>query len=196
MRSCVQIGSGLFLAIAALIMYPAPAWAQAAVPPVQSVAEPNTLTVTPFLSTSFGTSQDLGSSLGIGVAVGYDLTRNLGFEGEIAHAFDVLGDDDNLDWAVTNYSVNGVYHFDVKHVTPYATFGLGLEHVGRSVKNPDPAALYPASSTEVAYNFGGGVKYPVSERFLARADLRRFQSTDLSPDYWRLYGGLSWWIKR
>ena len=160
------------------------------------IAEPNTLTVTPFLSTTFGVSEGLGGSIGLGAAVGYDVTRNLGFEGEIAHAFDTLGDDANLDASITNYSVNGVYHFDVRHVTPYATFGLGLEHVGRSVKNPDPAAFYLAPSTEVAYNFGGGVKYPVSERFLARADLRRFQSTDLSPDYWRLYGGLSWWIKR
>ena len=196
MRSCVRIGSGLFLAIAALIMYPAPAWAQVAVPPVQSVAEPNTLTVTPFLSTSFGTSQDLGSSLGVGVAVGYDLTRNLGFEGEIAHAFDVLGDDDNLDWAVTNYSVNGVYHFDVRRVTPYATFGIGAEHVSRDIKIPDILALHPPSGTEVAYNFGGGAKYSLSERFLARVDLRRFQANDLAPDYWRLYAGLTFWAKR
>ena len=35
-------------------------------------------------------------------------------------------------------------------------------------EDPDPAASYPASSTEIAYNFGGGVKYPLSERFLAR----------------------------
>ncbi len=192
MRSCVRICASFTFAILLAAMHPGVAFAQAR----QSVAEPNTLTVTPFLSTMFGVSEGLGGSIGVGAAVGYDVTRNLGFEGEIAHAFDALGDDANLDASIRNYSVNGVYHFDVKHVTPYATFGLGLEHVGRSVKNPDPAALYPASSTEVAYNFGGGVKYPVSERFLARADLRRFQSTDLSPDYWRLYGGLSWWIKR
>ena len=165
-------------------------------PSAQSVAEPNTVTVTPFLSSAFGTSQGLGSSIGIGVAVGYDLTRNLGFEGEIGHVFDVLGSDANQDWPVTNYSANGVYHFDVERITPYATFGIGIEHVGRSVKNPDPAALYLSSSTEVSYNFGGGVKYPLSERFLVRADLRRFQSTDLSPDYWRLYGGLTFWAKR
>lgn len=195
MRSCVRISSGVFLAIAAVIMYPATASAQAA-PPVQSIAEPNTLTVTPFLSTSFGTSEDLGSSLGIGVAVGYDLTRNLGFEGEIAHAFDVLGDDDNLDWSVTNYSVNGVYHFDVMRVTPYATFGIGVEHVSRDVKIPDILALYPPSGTEVAYNFGGGAKYSLSERFLARVDVRRFQANDLAPDYWRLYAGLTFWAKR
>jgi opacity protein-like surface antigen len=196
MRWCVRIGSGLFLALAAGIVYPVSAWAQAAPTPGQSVAEPNTLTVTPFLSTSFGMSEDLGSSLGIGVAVGYDLTRNLGFEGEVAHAFDVLGDDDNLDWAVTNYSVNGVYHFDVRRVTPYATFGIGVEHVSRDVKIPNILALYPPSGTEVAYNFGGGVKYSLSERFLARVDLRRFQANDVAPDYWRLYAGLTFWAKR
>ena len=37
-------------------------------------------------------------------------------------------------------------------------------------------ALYPPDSNEVTYNFGGGVKYPLSERFLARADVRRFQA--------------------
>ena len=207
MRSCVRICSVLVLVVATVAVHPAPAWAQAAppgetAPPVQtapttqSLAEPNTLTVTPFLSGAFGTSQNLGSSLGIGVAVGYDLTRNIGFEGEIGHVFDVVGDDANQDSSITNYSANGVYHFDVSRFTPYATFGLGVEHVSRSVKNPDPLAIYAPSATEVAYNFGGGVKYPVSERFVARADLRRFQSTDLSPDYWRLYGGLTFWVKR
>ena len=23
-----------------------------------------------------------------------------------------------------------------------------------------------------------------------------FQATDLAPDHWRFYGGLTWWIKR
>ncbi len=162
----------------------------------RSIAEPNTVTVTPFLSGSFGTSDDLSGSIGLGVGVGYDVTRNLGIEGEIGHSFDLSGDDANLDSSATNYSANGIYHFDVRHVTPYATFGLGVEHVGRSVKNPDTLALYPPSSTEVAFNFGGGVKFPLNDRFILRADLRRFQSTDLSPDFWRLYGGVTFWAKR
>ena len=155
--------------------------AQAA-PEARSIAEPNTVTVTPFFSGSLGG--------------GYDFTRNLGGEGEIGHSFDLSGDDANLDSSATNYSANGIYHFDVRHITPYATFGLGVEHVGRSVKNPDTLALYPPSSTEVAFNFGGGVKFPLNDRFILRADLRRFQSTDLSPDYWRLYGGVTLWAKR
>jgi opacity protein-like surface antigen len=162
----------------------------------QSVAEPKTWTVTPFVSASFGTSKQLGGSLGIGAALGFDLTTNLGVEGELGRAFDVLGNDANQDWAITNLSANAVYNFDVKRITPYATFGLGIERSSPSVKTPDPLALYQAPGTEVAYNFGGGVKYPISDRFLARADLRRFQANDAAPDHWRLYGGLSWWIKR
>jgi opacity protein-like surface antigen len=162
----------------------------------QSLAEPNTITVTPFVGGGFGTSEGLGGSGGVGIAVGYDITRNLGVEGEFAHLFDVAGSDANVDSAVQNYSGNAVYHFDMKRATPYATFGLGVEHIGRSVKNPDVLALYAPPSTEVAYNFGGGVKYSLTQNYLVRADLRRFQANDLAPDYWRLYGGLTWWIKR
>jgi len=187
MRSMFHAGT-FFMAITGLCM------AQPAA--AQSVAEPRSVTVTPFLNATFGTSNGLGGSLGIGAAVGYDLTPNLGFEGEFSHAFDVLGDNGNADWSLTTFSGNVVYHFDVKNVTPYATFGLGYERSSIDVKVPDPLALLPTDSTELAYNFGGGVKYPITDRLLARADLRRFQANDLAPDHWRLYGGLSFWVKK
>lgn len=176
---------------AALILAPQSASAQ-------SVAEPNTVTATPFLSISFGTSNELGSSLGLGAAIGYDWTKNLGFEVELGQVFDVAGDDDNLDWSLTNISGNVVVHFDVPRVTPYATAGLGWERSNPKVEVPDPLALTVGPSTEFAFNFGGGVKIPVGDRLLARADLRRFQVNDDlgGPDHWRLYGGLSFWIKR
>jgi opacity protein-like surface antigen len=135
-----------------------------------------------------------GNSLALGIGIGYDLTSNIGFEGELSHLFDITGDDENIDWSVTNFSGNFLYHFDVRHnVTPYATFGLGFEHSGVDIKS-NPAATSPAipSSTEIAFNFGGGVKYPIAEKLLVRADLRRFESNDLAPDYWRVYGGLTW----
>lgn len=178
-----------FLAVLAICVVPLPAAAQ-------SVTEPRTVTITPFLSSAFATSNDLGGSLGLGVALTYDLTTRLGFEGELAHAFDVLGDDANVDLSFTNVSGNAVYNFPLPRVTPYATFGIGIERTSLDVKSPDPLALYAAGSTEVSYNFGGGVKYPLSELFVARADVRRFQANDLAPDYWRVYGGLTWWIKR
>ena len=188
MRS-YSYSSSFLIVLAMLLVSPATSRAQ-------SVAEPKSWTVTPFLGGSFGTSDDLGSSLTIGAAIGYDLTKNLGFEGELGYVFDVVGDDTNTDWSLTNFSVNAIYHFDVRHVTPYATLGLGVERSNLTIDDPDLLALYPPDSNEITYNFGGGVKYPLSDRFLARADLRRFQASDLAPDHWRLYAGLTWWIKR
>lgn len=187
MRSSV-LQRVLFLSIVTGVFSPSPTFAQ-------SVAEPGTWTATPFLNVSFGTNAPNGS-LGLGVGVGYDLTSNLGFEGELGHLFDVAGDNDNIDWAVTTFTANVVYHFDVVRVTPYATAGLGVERSSVDVKVPDPVALVQPSSTEIVWNVGGGAKYRLSDRILARADLRRFQANDLAPDFWRLYGGLTFWITR
>lgn len=191
MRS-VHIGKGktFMVATAALLLFSAQASAQ-------SVTDAGTWTATPFIGVSFGTSNDAANSLGLGAGIGYDLTSNLGFEAEFAHVLDVAGDDSNIDWSVTNISGNALYHFDLRGpITPYATFGLGWERSGVHVKNPDPLALYAGSSTEVAYNFGGGVKYRLSDRMLVRADLRRFNANDLAPDHWRLYGGFTYEITK
>ena len=180
-----SISGALFAAFALIV----PMTAQAQ----QRAVEPNTVTVTPFLSVSFGTPDNLGSSLGIGAGVGYDWTENLGFEFEVARVFDVAGDDDLVDWSLTNFSGNVIYHFNVPRFTPYATFGLGWERSNVDLDDPD---IDLESSTEVAWNIGGGVKYPLNDRLVARADLRRFQVNDDAPDHWRLYGGLTFWIKR
>lgn len=189
MRAFVRSSRFFILVASALLIVPVAAAAQ-------SVAEPDTWTITPFLNTSLSTSNGLGNSLGLGVAIGYDVTTSLGFEGEIGHGFDFLGGNDDVDWSATNLSANAVYHFRVPRVTPYATFGIGIERSSLDIKNPDVLALYVPSSTEVTYNLGGGVKYPLSERFLARGDVRFFQANDAAPDYWRIYGGITWWIKR
>ena len=188
MRSCVKFST--FFILLSLLGAARPALAQ-------SVAEPGAWTVTPFLGSSIGLGDPANhDSLAIGVSVGYDLTTNLGFEGDIGHLFDVAGDTDDLDWSITNFSANALYHFDVRRVTPYATFGIGFERSSLDVKNPDPLALVIPSSTEVSYNFGGGVKYPATPRLLLRGDLRRFQANDLAPDYWRLYGGVTFTVAR
>jgi opacity protein-like surface antigen len=164
----------------------------------QSIAQPRSWTVTPFLHTSADVSEPaFDDSLGLGVAVGYDLTRNLGFEGEVTHLFDVAGDTDNIDWSISNFSANAIYHFDVKRVTPYATLGIGFERSSYDLKAEDALQLdEDPSSTEVSVNFGGGVKYPINDRWTARGDVRRFQANDIAPDHWRVYGGLTWMMRQ
>ncbi len=164
----------------------------------QSVAEPRTWTATPFVNIAFGASGNTSSSLGLGAAVGYDFTPNLGVEGEVEYVFDVQGDVDVVDWSLTNVHANAVYHFDVVRVTPYATAGLGWERstLKRDGIPPDVIGALPESGTEVTFNFGGGIKYKFAENMLARADLRRFQSNDAAPDYWRLYGGITFMFRR
>lgn len=167
----------------------------------QSIAEARSFTATPFINLTFGTSgETTTSSLGIGGAFGYDVTSNLGFEAELGHIFDVHGDSDTLDWSLTTITGNVVYHFDVLRVTPYAAAGLGVQGSGVSTADTQPAGssttVTSASDTEIVFNFGGGIKYKLSDRMQARADLRRFQANDLSPDHWRLYGGITFVLRR
>jgi opacity protein-like surface antigen len=183
--------SSMLLAVAVCLWTPGTALAQ-------SIAQPGMWTVSPFLGGSVGINDDFGAgnSFGIGAGVGYDLTAIIGFEGEVGYLFDVAGDTGNLDWSITNVSGNFLYHFDVRHVTPYATFGIGVEHSSLDEKDTDPVALVIPSSTEISFNFGGGVKYPLTDSLLVRGDLRRFQSNDFAPDYWRLYAGLTFVLGR
>jgi opacity protein-like surface antigen len=164
----------------------------------QSVAEARSWTATPFVNVTFGASGNTTSSFGLGAAIGYDFTSNLGVEGEFGYVFDVLGDTPLLDWSATNVHANAVYHFDVLRVTPYATAGLGWERSSIDLEGIDPDDVDPllVSSTEITFNFGGGLKYRIGDNLLARADLRRFQSNDAAPDYWRLYGGLTLILRR
>jgi len=187
---CLRAFRPVLATIAVFCLGAAPAAAQ-------TLPEPRTWTVTPFLHTSLGMSDPAPeNSIGLGVAVSYDWTTTLAFEGGIGHLVDVAGDDANIDWSVTTFSANAVYHFDTQYVTPYATFGLGLERSGFDVKNPDTLALYQdLSATEFVVNFGGGVKYAINDRWHVRADLRRFQANDVAPDYWRLYGGLTFKVR-
>ena len=107
-------------------------------PTTVTVSEPHTVSVTPFLDSTFGASDDLDATIGLGVAVTYDMTKRLGFEGELAYAFDLMGKDPNVDLDVTNISGNGVYNFHAPYVTPYVTFGIGVEfggvHVNRRIR--------------------------------------------------------------
>ena len=46
------------------------------------------------------------------------------------------------------------------------------------------------TSTVLSWNFGGGLKTAMNERWGLRTDLRYFNGDDFAPDHWRLYAGV------
>lgn len=162
----------------------------------QNLPEPRTRSVTPFLLTTLGVGDPApGNSPGFGVGVTYDWMSGMAFEGEFGYLVDVAGEAPGIDWSIASFSVNFLYRFDTMYVTPYVTFGFGAEHSAFD-SDPDnpPGSFAVASGTEFAVNFGAGLTRELTDRWRLRADLRRFESSDTSPDYWRLYGGLTFKI--
>ena len=179
--STLGLAAGLFIA--------SPAQAQNALP------EPNTFDITPFIGFGLGfdddplldTVLDTGNSFLLGVAVGYNWTTNLSIEGELGIVPDIVGDSNDIDLGITTFSVNGVYHFDTQtKFVPYATLGLGFGSMGLDIEGVDDE-----SNTEFLVNLGGGVKYPVTDRLQVRGDLRYFSVNDENPNFWRVYGGVT-----
>ena len=131
----------------------------------QSVAEANSVTVTPFVGVTFGgigrISAAALASAGRSATTG---RRTSASNSSSAVCSTSPGKTTILDIPLTTISGNFVYHFDVVHVTPYATVGLGWERCGINLDDVDED---PDGETEIAWNFGGGVKIPINSRVLA-----------------------------
>jgi opacity protein-like surface antigen len=183
---CVLLGTLISLA-----HMPAPAWAQppgdrgvAPLPP-----EPEGFTLTPFLASSFG--GDLQSSPAtFGAALGYGANQRITLEAELGVAPNARqGQILEVDTSFWTLSGNVLYHFSRENFTPYAAVGLGLVSA-----NPDlpliDEQMVEGQTTSFAFNFGGGVKAALNERFGLRGDIRYINANGAAPDHWRLYGGL------
>jgi hypothetical protein len=154
------------------------------------VTEPGAWSVTPFLALSFGGAGD-SNSLGIGGAAGYDFTETLSVEGELGYVFDLAGDADTTDWSVLTLSGNALYHFALENGwASYATAGLTLARSNLTMTDTT------ADTAEFGVNLGGGIKIPLSGTLAARGDLRYFKYIDTAPDGFRIYGGVTWRIRR
>lgn len=111
----------------------------------------------------------------------------------------------DVDANVTTYMGNLVVRTPVGPVQPYASAGIGVVKVTGSVSAPFLGNVVSASAQDVAWNVGGGVYLFPSENIGLRADVRRFQTGDLSwenlrglgdlplpkVDFWRATAGLT-----
>jgi opacity protein-like surface antigen len=149
--------------------------------------EPEGLTVTPFIGLGFAGDFE-NAPTAFGVAAGYGIGQRLTVEGDLYFApGGEQGELVEFETSLWSVSANLLYHFTGEYVTPYVAGGLG-------VMGADAAGdlgLADDTSTEFAWNWGGGVKSALSDRFALRADLRFFNGDELVPDHWRLFGGVT-----
>lgn len=109
---------------------------------------------------------------------------------------------------VTTYMGNLMFRLPKGPIQPYVSAGAGIVKLSGDVVVPFVGTVFSASADDVGWNFGGGVMlFPVSTVGL-RADVRRFQTGELSwnditnvdgigdlplpkVDFWRATGGLT-----
>lgn len=185
-RRGARMGSGM---MGAVVLAAGLVTASAALAQPSALPEPNTFEITPFLGVGLGFSDGDGLSDGaflLGAAGAYNFTTQLAVEGELGIIPDIAGESSAVDVSVQTFSANGVYHFDTRTaIVPYATLGLGFGRVSADI------AIDDDSHTEFAVNLGGGVKYPINDRLAIRGDLRYFNVNDENPNFWRIYGGVT-----
>lgn len=136
---------------------------------------PEKISVSPFIGGySFHHETYLRDNPVFGLRVGYDITERWGVEGAfdyIATSFRNEGGSAN----VFGYRLDALYHFMPKErLVPFLAAGVG----------GTTSAIGGNSETDSLINYGGGVKYFLTESLALRADLRHL---------WVFYGGRNDW---
>ena len=150
----------------------------------QSGVQAGAWTISPLLGVAFDPDGD--ASLALAGALDYHLTPALALEGELGHVFDTAPDDANVDASLTTAHASVLYIFDAA-LRPYVAAGIGAGHY--SVEVTRPQATF--DTTEIGFNLGAGVIYPLDSRLGVRGDFRYFKHIDNVPSSWRLSGGVT-----
>jgi opacity protein-like surface antigen len=100
-----------------------------------------------------------------------------------------LGDLENVDLSfvdvnanLTTYMGNLVVRLPTGPIQPYGSAGVGIVRATGNVNVPFVGNIVSASAQDFAWNVGGGLYLFPSENFGLRADLRRFQTGNISWD--------------
>lgn len=177
----MRFGIAPVLFLAGLLVTCVPGAAQAQ-PPLQR----DTWLLTPFLGLVLDADAD--PSLTIGGAGAYPITDRLAVEGELGLVFDTAPGDADVDSSLTTIHASALYFFNTAYVlTPYVAGGIGIGNYSHDVANP-PAEF---DATEVGFNVGGGVTYPIRNAMYFRGDFRYLKHIDDVPSIWRFAAGLT-----
>jgi len=130
---------------------------------------------------------DANASLTVHGAAAYPLTSELAIEGELGHVFDMAPGNVSVDASLTTFHATALYFLNTSYVlTPYLAAGIGAGKF--SIDFPGSAKF---SQTEIGFNLGGGVTYPVGKASYFRGDFRYFKHIDDVPSVWRFTGGIA-----
>jgi len=129
---------------------------------------------------------DASPSLTVHGAAAFPLTSDLAIEGELGHVFDIAPGNVNVDSSLTTFHATALYFINTSYVlTPYLAAGIGA---GKYSVEATPAKF---STTEIGFNLGAGVTYPVGRATYFRGDFRYFKHIDDVPSVWRFTGGIA-----
>ncbi len=133
-----------------------------------------------------GLDADGSPSLTLHGAAAYPLNSRFAIEGELGHVIDIAPGNVNVDASLTTVHATALYFVDTEYVlTPYLAAGIGI---GKYAIDLTPGSF---SQTEVGFNLGGGVTYPLSGSTYFRGDFRYFKHIDDVPSVWRFSGGVT-----
>ncbi len=138
---------------------------------VSAEMKPGAVSVSPFIGGYvFEGNQDFDNAMTYGLGIGYNLTKEWGIEAVLNHVdsgYDYFG---KRDLNAYMYRLDGLYHFNITdRFVPYIAAGVGGIDV-----NPG----YLASDHDAMVNYGGGIKYFLTENLALRGDVRHVVSFD------------------
>jgi len=171
---CYRLVRVALIVFSVLILLPRASFAQ------QSLLDQPGWLVTPILGLAI--DEDADPSLTIAGALGHRITDRIAVEGELGHVFDLAPGDADVDSSLTTVHGSVLYVLTTDYfVAPYVIGGIGVAKFRQEVTSA-PASIH---QTEIGFNLGGGITYPLSDRTSARGDFRFFKHIDDVPTVWR-----------
>ena len=124
------------------------------------------VSITPYIGGyRFEGNMDVENGPVFGLRGGYNFTKNAGLEGYFHYVkAEFKGVAGNPDMKLLGYGIDGLYHFlPGNRLVPFLAAGVGMTHYDPEIMN---------SRNKLTINYGGGLKYFLTDNVALRADLR------------------------